>query len=1056
MPAASLPEGVSPDNQDCAFVPGGVSNRAALQKVFSVALPSTGGVAPTVIWGKSYVSTSGVVENLYLASDGNLYWEDPVHAPGVYNNFGTVTPGSWAKSVTAFGREFIAISDGLHGTDIPLQWDGTNLDRVTQDGPGASPSISTVPIGSSTLAAAGLTRSGNVVTATTTGAHGLLVGYQAQVSSVAAQAIGGGVSAISINNENAPGIATVTTFSAHGLLPGLFISLTGVYGTAVGGGINFIQRVGQVVTVGMNSAHGLSPGAVVSLAGVGVSSFNTTAQVQTIISLTAFTFVQVDVNASSSGGTVSINWPIPNTATPSYFEVLSAPTSTTFQIAINYSDGNWNTGIINYAWNGIFQVSSVPSPTTFTYQQYGPPVTCIGSGTVTPFGQISPGAHQMQVLFLTRQGTITEGSPPVKFFASGGDYPSITNIPIGPSNIVARILAFTGAGGSMFYYIPAVPQVNGQVMGTATQINDNTTTSVTLDFSDPTLFAALGISIPGNNIANQIVLDGALGFGLYAGRLITWGQRNRIQNFLNMGFDGGALPSASTLPSGWTAAGGALAAGRFGQAWQVSGAGSLAQPAFQDCYGAPILTAATKYQFRAWVKGAATTVTATLSGTGFSITATINGTAAGVWAQANFNSATPSPIPPDAVLTITWTGTPLIDELSIIYQQNPYLETVLYGSYIDNPEAFDGVTGKFGSAQDLRKVMDISEIRRTGYLLTQDPGGRLHEFSDNGVTEPAGWSVDQVAANCGLLSAFGLTKSQADDSSSAGGEEWFAWCSSVGARLFGGGDPYEISREIRPDWANIVPDSQKLCWALNVPAERTIYFGLAQGGPRQGAPNRVYSMNYVGLDSASAIGTTGPVRIGYAGKRIATDHARKWTRWNATTYLNSAALMYRDSGTIQPVFMGGNGTFINVGGISGYGQAYTLNPAKYTDDDYGQLVPYYTICFLPGEETEAAKELAGFRKLLSYVMAYISSPVPCTLKVTPYVDQLTTPWPLTVLRSLVVNPAYDVEFAGCSAQGNRISLKFAALPSSGTDCGFNLQRLAVWLRKATLPIRGAV
>ena len=370
--AATLPEGVSPDNQDVAYLPGSVFSRGALQKLFSVALPSTGGIVPTVAWAKEFVSATGAIENLYLASDGNLYWEDPVAAIGVYNLFGSVAPGSWAKSITAYGREFIATSDGLHGTDIPLQWDGTNLDRVTQDGPGASPIITTVSISASTLAAAGLTRAGNVVTATTTGAHGLSVGYQAQISGTAAQVIGGGVSAISINNENAPGVATVTTFATHGLVPGLYISLTGVYPTAIGGGISFIQRVGQIVTVGTVGNHGLSPGAIVSIAGVTPSSFNTTVQVLSVINPTNFTFAQVDVDASAgAGGTVSINWPIPDTATPSYFEVLAAPTTTSFQIAVNYSDGAWTTGIITYAWDGTFLVASVPSGTSFTYQQYG-------------------------------------------------------------------------------------------------------------------------------------------------------------------------------------------------------------------------------------------------------------------------------------------------------------------------------------------------------------------------------------------------------------------------------------------------------------------------------------------------------------------------------------------------------------------------------------------------------------------------------------------------------------------------------------------------------------
>jgi len=36
------------------------------------------------------------------------------------------------KSITAFGRQYVAISDGLHGQEVPLQFDGTNWDRAEE------------------------------------------------------------------------------------------------------------------------------------------------------------------------------------------------------------------------------------------------------------------------------------------------------------------------------------------------------------------------------------------------------------------------------------------------------------------------------------------------------------------------------------------------------------------------------------------------------------------------------------------------------------------------------------------------------------------------------------------------------------------------------------------------------------------------------------------------------------------------------------------------------------------------------------------------------------
>ena len=94
------------------------------------------------------------------------------------------------------------------------------------------------------------------------------------------------------------------------------------------------------------------------------------------------------------------------------------------------------------------------SPTQFQYQQYGPNGSTTAVGTVTPFGQAAPGFHLMRCNFLTRQGAVLKSSPYVKFIANGGQYLQISNIPIGPENVIGRILEFTGADGAYFFYIP--------------------------------------------------------------------------------------------------------------------------------------------------------------------------------------------------------------------------------------------------------------------------------------------------------------------------------------------------------------------------------------------------------------------------------------------------------------------------------------------------------------------------------------------------------------------------------------------------------------------------
>ena len=100
----------------------------------------------------------------------------------------------------------------------------------------------------------------------------------------------------------------------------------------------------------------------------------------------------------------------------------------------------------------------------------------------TTAGAISPGIHQCIVVFVTRQGFWTAPSPQISWTAAGSFQATVTNIPTGPSNVVQRLLAFTGAGGANFYHVPATMV-----------LNDNTTTSLTVDFSDTILLSGVSM-----------------------------------------------------------------------------------------------------------------------------------------------------------------------------------------------------------------------------------------------------------------------------------------------------------------------------------------------------------------------------------------------------------------------------------------------------------------------------------------------------------------------------------------------------------------------------------
>jgi len=1261
----ALPENVSPDNQEGIYGAGFFASRPAFQKVAGITFPAVGGVIPTGVYGKSFVTPTGDIKNLYLDSAGRLWVEDLSVSPGTLTLLLQSTPGSYCRSITKFGREYIAISDGLHGQEMPLQYDGTYLDRVTQNGPATPPTVTSVALPAVNMAASGntLTRINDQVLAATATPHGLKVGYQAQIANVPdsnattvnqsitspspyGQTAYGGwsyvgsqwrsnfnpgtsplsgfiavpvpgfsipstaiilgvtvsfginsqssttgtvaqvalwnssgqvgtaktpgtaitttvtqnsyggaadtwgasltptvvndptfgfaisiaadsvrdflngpytiqiyytlsgsrtvaiVSSIVINNEIAPGLALVTTTQPHGLIPGIDISLVGVQPATVST-ISAAQWTAGKTTITTTNSHNLQPGAVLQVSGVttatGSTSFSFNSNSVTVESVpspnqisyfqTPITATDSDViNATANTGTLSVSWPIPdNTPTPTYFEVDSCPTATTFYIAVTYADGTWTSGTVGFAWEGTFYVTQVVDSTHFYYYQPGPDGSTSAVGTVTPFGQAAPGLHLCQVLYLTRQGAITAPSPPMTVILNGGQYVSVSNIPKGPSNVIARILAFTGAQPDVpgelppFFYIPVPAQLEGQVVSTATQINDNTTTTALLDFSDNTLYAAIGISIPGNNLASQFVVEGALGFRTYLDRLLTFGQRNTVDNFLNMGFDadapftfaGNFTPSA---PQGWqlvTGAGNitALTSRPAGGQFQNNNFNvvTIQQGAYLDAYGNPILQPNTQYKARAWIQitggpisGGWVEVILWSTGTGliangfFPVTtqATFTG-----WVEVTFSAKTPLTIPANLQLQVSLyngggAGQIWIDELSIIPVLTPYLDNRSFASYVNNPEGMDGDTGDWGP-DDTAKIMDMGIVRGTLHVVTQAPEGKLHSTNGSTVAEPSGWEVEPVQGNCGALSAFCLTTSQADDSSEAGGDDWMAWASDVGAIIYGGGLPEKISQEIQPNWneptrsntaVQINMAAAATVWALNDPVARLLMFGIPIGSAT--APNQVYVLNYEHLGSSQAIASSPPFHPSFAGKLIATDNSRKWTHWLRP--MNGAARMYRSAGQLSNVFFGGNGQ--TLGAAAGFGNIYTLNPAKFTDDDYGQIFPYYTTYAFLDPEKAQALQLKGGRISLAYLMAALQYTGQVTASYFP--EKITNLWPLSTTRSGSGSANFDIEFGGGGVTGNRIFIQIASSPVTGTDNGFKLTRLSAFIENARLLIGG--
>lgn len=973
----SLPAGASPDNQDIKFVPGGFDSRDGLHRIFPA------GDTTSYVYEKTFVQDNGKPLNLYLDSGGVLWQEDVTNAPGVKTQVAQGVPGLYAQSVSAFGREFIAFSDGIHGADIPRQYDGAFYDRVTHDGPAAAP---------------------------------VAQDYAAQVNIAGANGIVPFFATVNISAALENGnIVTVTTATAHGLFAGEEISIQGVVAAAYNGVWLVLQVTDQFTFTYFNGTAGLP--------------------------------------AQGAAGTVRPVTVEVTTTTP--HQMIAGAQFT----IIGNSAAVYNN---NVAGNPVaWQVQTVIDATHFLFVPNVDPVNG-NNGTIQVGGQISVGTHQGVVFWITRFGWKSIPGPAFSWLAAGGRQVQITNLPIGPPNVVARGIAFTGTGGAFFFYIPE--DTAGAKAGL---VNDNTSTSVVIDFADNTLFAAQGIDIPGNNLFAQRVIGPCLGFVSYASRLGVYGEYRRLENFLNMGFEGGTLSGAPNAPLGWIlgANPGALVAASsgFGLAWKITGDGTgnargqLSQSAFQDRFKVAIAPPNEKLSFRLRAKVSAAGllggIQAAISSvsTGFLTVATIlhnTCSTIGGFVQADFPLAMPAVIPADLLFTIQIAGldnlaTVELDELEVIFTLQPFLDGQCDFSYAENPEAFDADTGVVQPTDDDSALLDTVTLRRSLVLGTQDG---MHRLTD-GAGEPGDWDIEPITGSVGLLSfrSFSANKKGKGDS----GEEWVVIASYAGLYLYGGGPLWKVSQENQPVWDRINKAAQQTLWIKNVPNKRLVCMGLPLDTAT--GPNLLYVLDYRENDTDQEIAAARSVHVSpYSGRVIATDMGRKWTRWSLA--LASGEILARPGNVYQFCVGAGNGQA--PGAAPANGNVYFFDPAKLTDDDYGQIVPYWFSHLFPTRDEEEQKQLGGGRKDFVYSFYYATGVG--QLVVTPYAGSLANPRLASLPRQLNLTQNNDIEIP-LNVTASRVAFKIAVLPLQGqTDVQLSVSKMIISIRKAAMsPLRGA-
>jgi hypothetical protein len=534
-------------------------------------------------------------------------------------------------------------------------------------------------------------------------------------------------------------------------------------------------------------------------------------------------------------------------------------------------------------------------------------------------------------------------------------------------------------------------------------IADNTTTSLSVDFSDAILLAGTNV----DDLFKLIELGDCAGVLDYAQRLFWWGERNKMNNWVNLGFDGGFTgPALPHYPLGWTPdavfAPGGTDEENFvvwGAAYSIVGNGSTAtrglmtQGAVSDALGAPLIQANTDYTVRARCARNATLSQGTLHIHLFSASGGINTTGLQLTAAqlstgyVEYTAELTAPlstIPSDLVLRVYADGTPnsngqfYIDCIEIFPTAQPVNASLVRASRVEDPESYDGIDGLLSIAENNGQAIRAAfKLRERLYFVKEHS---LHVTQDDGTNEPALWSIAEVSRKLGTPSVHGVGI----------GEDWVVIAHRTGLYIFSGGEPIKISQEIQPTWNQINWQYGHTLWVTVDTKERRIFVGVPLGSAT--SPNKILMLDYRDLDDAEDIAGRPPINITYTGRKTATDKTRKWSPW--TIAANACALIERTNGTAVVALGGGTP---GVGGGGPTGKIYQLSDTQFSDD--GAAIPsYYTTHYFPERAVEQTLNLGAHRKLFSYLTMFVEGAGNLSLTSfadSPSVPQTQQPLPLS-------------------------------------------------------------
>ena len=672
------------------------------------------------------------------------------------------------------------------------------------------------------------------------------------------------------------------------------------------------------------------------------------------------------------------------------------------------------------------------------------------AGESPQVGQISAGPHQVAVCFITRQQAILKPCPPVTWIA-GGSLTAIVTIPKGPSNIIQRLVIVTPVlvppeTTGNFYSIET-----GSIYAKAMLVQDNITGLVEIDFSDSNLISGFNAQYLFN--ANE--LGESFGTTSYSSRGVWVQEQNKIQNLLNLEFNGGwnigGGTGGSDVPLGWTSdptygAGGSRVAngGMWLDAFQITGAGATAahgmitQPAYQDWLGTTIFAPLTSYsvRLRAYTSANVTLIVDLFSPTAGILsqcTFTINTSAGYVETIVPFGATLPTTIPPDTLLRLYVSGafangaTLMIDSIEPYPTNTPINSSVARISYANQPEGFDGVTGQVqvrpGDGQQLRACFTIrgnlylAKDRYMGYVV------------DDGQNEPSFWQFVETSDGIGICGPDAVDVT----------EEWACFANRSGLYVFWGGDPIKISQEIQEDasqtgkpcWNSINWSAGAAVWVRIDEQNKRILVGVPMGAD-QTTVNLVWQIDYRFTGGGPGIAEASGAAYGAFQPSVLLEHGagRKYSPWSISG--NCCALIEQQNGTVE-TWMGGE-----------FGVSW-LKPYNYNDN--GESIDtIYQLAATPEMQQEQMLQLRSHRHFIDYIAGHVFGQGTMQMSlITPY---RTTPVRAVSLSSNPVDFERNVD-----VHAERVFIEVSGDGTAGD--WFQLDRMIPMLKPdPTMPVRG--